>query len=96
MLCEKNGLAEETSKAFDENIIFKSWGALVEGGRGRAGAPPAVRHQLLRVTVALLAVGWANKQILHQIFGLFASVFILQAGTLLHLSLYLQFCFRVK
>jgi hypothetical protein len=48
------GLAEETSKRFDKQIEFTSWGALIEGGRGYAGAPPGVRAQLLRVTSSII------------------------------------------
>ena len=72
----KAGLFEESSKRFDQLLDFKSRGAFAEGGRGRVGAPPEARRQLLRVTVSLLAAGWATKHVLQQILGLFASVFI--------------------
>ena len=39
-------------------------------------APSRGEAPTLRVTVSLLALGWATKHVLQQILGLFASVFV--------------------
>ena len=70
------GLAEETPKSFHQNLSFRAWGALDEGGWGRVGAPPEVRLQICRVTVSVISLGWSNKRILQQLLGLYASCFI--------------------
>ena len=57
------GLVEEKTKAFDQLLDFKAWVSFLEWSRGRSGAPTEVRHQLFRVTVSILAVGWATKQV---------------------------------
>jgi hypothetical protein len=70
------GLPEEKSNAFHQSLDFKAWGAFLQGGSGKLGAPAEVRRQLQRVTAALLALGWSTKKLLEQILGLYASIFI--------------------
>ena len=70
------GLPEEKSKALQQSLGFKAWGAFLQGGSGKLGAPAEVRRQLQRVTAALLALGWSAKKLLEQILGLYASIFI--------------------
>ena len=70
------GLEEEESKAFNQQLDFTSWGARIRGGKGEAGAPLAVRVQLHMITVALVTIGWATQNILQQVLGLYASIWL--------------------
>ena len=63
------GLPEETDKAFNTELDFRSWGAELKGGIGTLAAPRSSRFQRFQITLEIIKFGCLTKHILKNSLG---------------------------
>ena len=68
-------LSRAEHKAFRCETEFKAWGAEVDGVKGRAGAPLAVRRQVWQILRKIVALGFCTKEILQRVLGFVCFIF---------------------
>ena len=89
------GLSRAEHKAFRQQVLFKAWGASIDGVRGTIGVPLEVRQQVWLLLQRIIFEGFSAGKILQKVLGYICFIFQFRRelfSLLHHVYKYLRGC----